>query len=141
MRALERLGRIAFGLVFLLAAAWKLADLGAFEATIARFGIVYDPWVPATARTLIGAESAVGLGLVRGWRVALPAALAFVLLFVAVLVYGLHLGLEVECRCFGPGPGASLAQALWRDLVLLALGGYLYWRHGRERRTSSKDRT
>lgn len=125
------------GLVFLSAAGFKLADLDAFRTTIARFGIVLDGLVPATALALVAAEVVLGLGLLLGQRWALYGALLLLLLFLAVLTYGLQLGLEVDCGCFGPSGqdgDVGLLQALWRDLVLLALGGYLWWRHRRERR-------
>lgn len=130
---MRRLPSLVFGLVFLAAAGFKLADLGAFRATIARFGLVLDGLVPATALTLVAAELVLGCGLVLGKRWALPGALALLILFLAVLTYGLQLGLEVDCGCFGPGEGVGLLQALWRDLLLLALGGVLWWRHRRER--------
>lgn len=121
------LGR-ALGLLFLAAAFWKGRDLAAFEETIARFGIVLDAWVGAAAVALVAAETLVGLGLALGARAALVGALALTLLFLGVLAYGLWLGLDVDCGCFGPGAHVGLAQAFRRDLVLLALAGYLYWR-------------
>jgi putative oxidoreductase len=130
----RRVGGVVLGLVLLAAAGFKLADLGGFRATIARFGIVLDGLVPATALALVTAEVVLGLGLLLGRRWALYGALLLLLLFLAVLTYGLQLGLEVDCGCFGPGEEVGLLQALWRDLVLLALGGYLWWRHRRERR-------
>lgn len=130
---LEGLACAGLGLLFLLAALWKARDLPGFEALIARFGIVLDSWVPATAWALVGAELVVGLGLLVGARPAILGALALALLFLGVLAYGLHLGLDVDCGCFGPGEHVGLAQALRRDLVLLALAGYLYWRRSRDR--------
>jgi hypothetical protein len=124
----------ALGLLFLLAAAFKLRDLGAFEETIARFGIVLDAAVGTTARGLVVAELAVGLGLLLGRHAALQGALALTLLFLAVLGYGRWLGLDVDCGCFGPGEQVSLEEALHRDLVLLLVSGYLYWRRPERRK-------
>ncbi len=139
MRALGLLDWLiarALAVLFLLAAAWKLRDLAGFEDTLGRFGLVLDAFVPASALALITAELLVGLGLVFGTRVALPGALALALLFLCVLGYGLHLGLDIDCGCFGPGERTNLAQAFRRDLVLLGLIVYLYWRRSRERKES-----
>jgi uncharacterized membrane protein YphA (DoxX/SURF4 family) len=128
----------ALGAVFLFAAGWKLVDLAAFEETVARFGIVLDAWVGAAARAVLLAEVLVGLGLVLGLPSARLGALALTLLFLGVLAYGLHLGLDVDCGCFGPGEGVGLAQALRRDLVLAAVAGYLYWRRPGRRKDVSR---
>lgn len=133
-RWLERLARAGLGVLFLLAAVWKLGDLTGFRDTIGRFGIVLDGLVPATALLLVAAELAVGLGLVAGLCAALHGALALVLLFLGVLTYGLHLGLDIDCGCFGPGERTDLAQALRRDLVLLGLCVALYWSRARRER-------
>jgi hypothetical protein len=134
LRWLERLVGAGLGVLFLLAAVWKLGDLAGFQDTIGRFGIVLDALVPATALLLVAAELAVGLGLIAGLRAALHGALALVLLFLGVLAYGLHLGLDIDCGCFGPGERADLAQALRRDLVLLGLCVLLYWSRARRER-------
>jgi hypothetical protein len=136
LRLVDALLLRALGALFLAAAAFKLRDLGAFEATIARFGIVLDACVGATAVGLVLAEGAVALGLLAGARRSLLGALALTLLFLGVLAYGLRLGLDVDCGCFGPGERVGLAQALRRDLVLLALSGYLYWRRPGRRKGS-----
>jgi len=57
------------------------------------------------------------------------------LLFIAVLIFGIHLGLDIDCGCFGPNdPEAEafhdLRGALMRDFLLLLAVGYQYfWRH------------
>lgn len=134
LRLLDWLVARALGVLFVLAAAWKPSDLREFEGTIARFGIVFDTLVPVTALGLIAAELLVGLGLVLGVRGALHGALGLALVFLGVLAYGLWLGLDLDCGCFGPGERTSLVQAFRRDLVLLALIGYLYRRRSWERK-------
>jgi len=118
----------ALGALFLLAARGKVADLEGFEETIARFGLVFDGAVGATAVALVAAEVGIGAALLVGWRRALHGATALLVLFLGVLAYGLWLGLDVDCGCFGPGERVGLGEALGRDLVLLAASGYLYWR-------------
>jgi hypothetical protein len=55
-------------------------------------------------------------------------------LFIAVLAYGLWMGLDVDCGCFGPeDPEAEAFHALrlsfYRDLLMLTGVGFMYgWR-------------
>ena len=55
-------------------------------------------------------------------------------LFMGVLSYGIFLGLDIDCGCFGPeDPEAeafhNLRGALFRDSLLMLAIGYLYlWR-------------
>jgi hypothetical protein len=57
--------------------------------------------------------------------------------FIAILRYGISMGLDVDCGCFGPDdPEAEafrgLRAALCRDLVMMAGVGFLYgWRRRR----------
>jgi len=54
--------------------------------------------------------------------------------FMSILGYGIHMGLDVDCGCFSAeDPEAEafhgLRSALYRDLVMAAGIGYLYlWR-------------
>jgi hypothetical protein len=54
------------------------------------------------------------------------------LLFIAVLVYGISLGIDADCGCFGMyDPETSLygklKPALYRDLLILLGITFLYW--------------
>lgn len=130
-RRVERLACAALGLLFAAAAVGKLLDLEAFEETLARFGIVLDAALPAAARLVVALELAIGLGLLAGLVPALVAALGLLLVFEGALGYGLWLGLDVDCGCFGALERVGIAQAFRRNLALLALAGYLYWRRTR----------
>ena len=58
-------------------------------------------------------------------------------LFIVVLGYGIWMGLDVDCGCFGPdGPEAKafhgLRLSLYRDLVMLVGASLIYgWRRYR----------
>jgi hypothetical protein len=58
-------------------------------------------------------------------------------LFIAILGYGIWIGLDADCGCFGPkDPEAeaihSLKKSLYRDLIMLAGVAFLYgWRQYR----------
>ena len=131
----ERAVAWAVGGMFVYAGGAKLADLSAFEAAIADYGIVYDRLLPLTAGGLVAAELAGGVGLIVDRRWSLPTIAALVVLFLAVLSYGLWLGLDIECGCFGvgddPGSGWTLWQAVGLDTALLGACGYLAVARGR----------
>ncbi len=129
-RALERLIRIGLALFFLAGGILKLLDLEEFARLIGDFGIVHDPLVGSAAIAVVALEIAGGLGLLLGGRWALALVTALLLLFLGVLGYGIHLGLDIECGCLGLGTrdptGSTLKAAFARDLVLLAACGFLW---------------
>lgn len=123
--ALDRAVAWVLAALFLWSAVSKLRDPAAFARTVGDFGLVADGWVRPAAWTLIAAELAAA-GLLPLRRASGPAlAGALLSLFLGVLAYGLWLGLEVDCGCFGPGEHVSLREALVRDVVLLGLAAGL----------------
>lgn len=117
-------------LVFVSAGLGKLFHVSDFARTIADFGLVTPGFERPLAIGLPLLEIGSAIALVLGLRGALALITAQLLLFVAVLVYGLWLGLDVDCGCFGPGEahgllGTSLESALVRDLILLGLCAYV----------------
>lgn len=126
--------RLALAVFFLVAAVYKFADLDAFASTIAAFGLLPAPLVGWAALLLPIAEFLAALALVFDIRGGLAVIAALTLLFIAVLGYGIALGMDIDCGCYGPGdPKAeafsSLQTSLYRDFGLLALAGYCHlWR-------------
>jgi hypothetical protein len=124
--------RWLLALLFLYAGAAKLADPHAFGRIIADFGLLPEVLVAPAAVILPGMEVAAALGLLLDLRGALGLVVGLLLLFIAVLLYGLRLGLDVDCGCFGPDdPEAhaygDLGSALARDLCMVLAAAYLYW--------------
>jgi hypothetical protein len=114
--------------VFLWAGVVKAADPGGFAATISDFGLVPESVLFVTAVSLIGLELLAAVGLVFDIRGAVGLTAVLLAVFIGVLAYGLAIGLDIECGCFGPGyRETGLWDVLWRDLVLLAACGYLWW--------------
>jgi len=120
--------------VFLSAAVPKLIDVEAFISIIDTYGILPDRWLFPVAVTIILLEFAGGLGifLKRGRLVFLTLILCLLLVFIGVLSYGLWLGLDIDCGCFGTAEPeykffSNLKIALVRDLFLLLPVFYLYW--------------
>ena len=122
--------RTALAALFVLAGAVKLLDLDAFARVIYDFGLVPDPTVFTLAVTLSVAELVAGLGLLIDLRGTLAAITAMLIGFLGVLTYGLWLGLDIECGCFGPGDPIGISDGLRataaRDTILLAVCCYLY---------------
>ena len=73
-------------------------------------------------------ELLAGLGLLFDVRGAVGLTACLLTVFVGVLTYGIAIGLDIECGCFGSGGRAvGLHEALWRDLVLFVACGYVWW--------------
>ncbi len=126
--------RIALALSFLAAGIIKILDPMTFAVTIDAFGIVPGPLVLSVAFFLPVLEIAGALALIFDIRGSLGLITLMILMFIAVLGYGLHLGLDIDCGCYGPGDPegeayAGIRDALWRDLAMLACAALLYaWR-------------
>jgi len=126
--------RCLLAAVFLWAGFRKLADPVVFAVLIDAYGLIPESWVMPLAVLLPLFEVAAGLGLLFDLRGSLAAIAALLLLFIAILAYGIHLGLDIDCGCFAPeDPEAKayhgLQTALYRDLVMVIAIGYLYvWR-------------
>lgn len=124
--------RIAISGLFLYAAGGKLLDLSSFALTISDYGLLPESMIGPTAIFLVIAELAAALALLLDLRGGLTGITLLLLLFIAVLMYGIQLGIDVDCGCFGSGePGhkssQGLYQAVYRDLLMLGGCFFLYW--------------
>lgn len=131
--------RLVLGVLFIWAAALKLMNLEVFAVTINAFGLLPKPLVGLAALILPLIELAAGLGLILDARGSLAVIAGLLIMFSFILAYGLWLGLDIDCGCYGPGdPEAeafsSLRSSLYRDLSMMAGVLYLYWWRSREGR-------
>ena len=115
--------RAVVGGLFILAGALKLADTAAFAMAIDNYGLVSWSTAKLLSRVLPVVEILSGLGVLLDVKGALGLIVAQLLLFVGVVGYAVHLGLDVDCGCFGPtsmteGNG-DLKQTLYRDGLFL----------------------
>jgi hypothetical protein len=126
--------RWVLGIVFLYAGGFKLMDPQALAVLIASYGIVPDLLVMPAAIGLPLFEVVAAGGWMSDIRGSLTAIGSLLLVFMAILGYGIWLGLDVDCGCFGPEDPESrayhgLRSALYRDFIMLAGVLYLYaWR-------------
>lgn len=132
--------RVGLAAVFIIAGSVKLWDISAFAASVGDFGLVYDPLVYPTAWTIAGAELLTGLALAVNLRGSFLVALALLGLFIGVLSFGVWMGLDIHCGCFGPGYHVSLKQQLFTDAGLLLWWAVVYAAHKRYRITSVSPR-
>jgi uncharacterized membrane protein YphA (DoxX/SURF4 family) len=128
--------RFLLGAVFLLSGALKLADPKAFAQAVEGYGIVPGGLaLVAVALTIPALEIAAGAGVLFDRRPGYRLMAALLVLFLAVLGFGIAQGLDVECGCLSlgtPGPG-NLRSAFARDIVMLAA---VAWCLRRRRATS-----
>jgi uncharacterized membrane protein YphA (DoxX/SURF4 family) len=123
--------------VFIWAGLSKLVEPEVFAVLIDAYGLIPDLWVRPAAILLPLLEVIAGLGLLLDLRGSLAVIAALLLLFIGILAYGIHLGLDIDCGCFAPEePEAKayhgLRSALHRDLLMAVAIGYLYmWRRAR----------
>ena len=118
--------RSVLALLFVFAAVAKLADLNQFAQRVGDFGLVFDAMMTPTAWAIVLAELLVGISLVLQLRHSLTAAAALLLLLIGVLTYGMAIGLDLECGCFGSAVDVRLGTQLLTDLGLLLLCAIIY---------------
>jgi len=131
---LYRLIRWTLSLLFIWAGSIKLADIQAFAVVIRDFGIVPSWSIMPISITLPVVEVIAAIGLAFDIRGSLAVISGLLLLFMAILGYGIWLDLDIDCGCFGPEEPEyrayhSLRISLYRDLIMAGGVIYLYlWR-------------
>jgi len=131
-KLLYRVLGIILGIVFIYAGAMKLPDPLTFASTIDGYGLVSWSLSKLLARVLPIVEIVTGLALIFNIRGALGMIVAQLLVFMAVLSYGIYMGLDADCGCFGPGEsGNEYSGGLWptliRDAFMLGACLLMYW--------------
>jgi uncharacterized membrane protein YphA (DoxX/SURF4 family) len=127
LKILYHLLRLGLAAVFVCAGIVKLGDISRFSLSVGEFGLVPDALVRLTTWVIGLLEILVGIGLAVNLRGSLTVVLLLLTLFVGVLVYGIVLGLDIECGCFGPGYHLSLKTQVAIDFGLLTWCGLVYW--------------
>lgn len=129
--------RFVLGGIFIYAGGTKLLEPEVFAVLIESYGILPDLLVMPTAVVLPALEVVAGIGILADIRGSLSTIAGLLVLFMAILGYGIFLGLDVDCGCFGPDDPESkayhgLRTALVRDLLMLGgvafAFGYRRWR-------------
>jgi uncharacterized membrane protein YphA (DoxX/SURF4 family) len=132
-----KLIRWILGAVFIYAGTIKLLEPGAFAALIDAYGIVPESLLLTVSIALPVLEVAAGIGIFFDIEGSLAAIAGLLVLFIVILGYGIWMGLDADCGCFGPddpeaGAFRSLRLSFYRDLVMLAGSAFLFgWRRHR----------
>ncbi|MEW6672958.1 MAG: MauE/DoxX family redox-associated membrane protein [Thermodesulfobacteriota bacterium] len=123
--------------VFIYAGSTKLIAPKTFAVLIEAYGIVPESLLMPLAIALPALEVVAGIGLLFDIKGSLALITGLLGLFIAVLSYGIWVGLDVDCGCFGSeDPNAeafhNLRQSLFRDIGMLAGVVFIYvWRRCR----------
>ena len=134
---LYRLCRWTLGGIYIYAGGTKLLEPEIFAVLIDAYGIVPEGLLMPVAIGLPFLEVIAGFGLLFDIRGSLALITGLLVLFMMVLGYGIWMGLDVDCGCFGPeDPEAEafhgLRLSLFRDLVMMAGVIFIYgWRRYR----------
>jgi len=137
MELLYRLCRWTLGGIFIYAGSTKLLEPKIFASLVEAYGIVPEGLLIPVAIGLPVLEVIAGFGLLFDIRGSLGVISGLLVIFMLVLSYGIWLGLDVDCGCFGPeDPEAEafhgLRLSLFRDLAMMAGVIFIYvWRQYR----------
>jgi len=128
---LYRLCRWTLGGIFICTGGSKLLDPEVFAVLIEASGITPDGLLMPVAIGLPLLEVIAGIGLLFDIRGSLALITGLLMLFMVILGYGIWMGLDVDCGCFGTeDPEAEafheLRLSLLRDLVMMAGVAFIY---------------
>ena len=140
-----RIVRMSLGMLFFIVGVAKLLDPKAFAKALSMYEIVPEKVLPIVAVGLPLTEVLAGLGLILNIKGSLTVISGLLVLFIAVLYYGILSVLDIGCGCYMPWEKpehAGLKSALYRDVILLVMVIYLYlWQRVSSHRQYIKRKT
>lgn len=132
-----RLIKFLYVFLFFYAGVAKLLDPQSLAIVIDAYGLVPDAWVMPIAVLLPAVEVAAAMGLLLDVRGSISLVAGLLCFFLVIVGYGLWLGLDIDCGCFGSGDPEGdaykgLRPAFFRNIILMVGVVYLYyWRYTR----------
>ena len=129
--------RCGLAVLFIFTGLTKLVEPVQFAVLIDAYGILPEVLIMPVALLLPAVEVIAGGCLIFNVRGSLTTITLLMVLFLVVLGYGIWMGLDVDCGCFGlEDPEAQvfhgLRQAFYRDIVIMTVVAILYvWRYRR----------
>ncbi|OLC54343.1 MAG: hypothetical protein AUH92_04175 [Acidobacteria bacterium 13_1_40CM_4_69_4] len=128
-RGSGHLGRVAIGLVFLVAGVLKGLDPAEFVHQVAGDGLLGPRLSSLAAPALIVFEIALAIALLAGaWpRLSGLLSLALLLVFIGIEAYGLSVGRTEACGCFGVYVQRTPTEVIGEDLLFVGLGILALW--------------
>lgn len=130
---LARILQILLGLVFIVSAIFKMADMDRFEIYVYSYHFFSLNLSFLIARAAIIVELVLGLGLVLNLfnKLMWWGSVLMLLGYTGFLVYALVLGRTDNCHCFGDYLQFNPWQSIIKNMVLLALFALIYRVKGR----------
>lgn len=143
---LDLISRWLLAAVFFAASIPKILSPVTFAGVIGAYGLVPEMFLFPVAIVICWGEFITAIGLLLNRRWALLSTLAFMVIFMVVLSYGIYLGLDIDCGCFGPEDPEHIAfsglrMALGRDLLLMIPLLFACWfRYQRHKKIQSQEK-
>lgn len=126
MKILGIIGRVALGVIFLVAAWGKIADPAALAKIIHNYHILPDIFINLAALILPWVEAVLGVCLITGFASRGASLLSTLLLavFIAAMAYAYLKGYNTQCGCFTTKADDPISpRTLLRDGSMLVLAG------------------
>ena len=121
--------RLIIGGLFAYAGILKISDPKAFAKVISQYNLVPEQFLIIVAIGLPIVEIIAGAGLIFDIKGSLTAITAMIVMFIAILWYGILNNLDIDCGCFSleeQKTHNSLKEAFYRDWAMLAGVVYMY---------------
>ncbi|MFC1759006.1 MauE/DoxX family redox-associated membrane protein [Planctomycetota bacterium] len=134
-QVLSRFLHWPLSLLFLYSGSVKIFRLRQFSQSVGDFGIVLDWLVKPVALIVCFVELGIAYVLWQQRSWAMLATATLLVGFLGVLSYGMAIGLDIECGCFGSGYKLKLKQQLGVDLGLLLWCVCTHWILNNEKET------
>ena len=118
----DRIIRLSIGSLFVYTGFIKLIDIRSFAKVISQYDLVPDFLLAPIAFLLPLIELIAGFGLIFRIPGSLAAISGMLVMFVAVLGYGILNDMNIDCGCFSAeelSSRNSLVQAFYRDIVMI----------------------
>ncbi|MBL9117538.1 MAG: hypothetical protein JNJ83_21210 [Verrucomicrobiaceae bacterium] len=128
MKTVQLILALLFGGVFVWSGVLKTADPSLFLLNVRSFDMLDDPYAAWMALFLPWLEIFCGLAVVTGVlrKSGLLLLNLSLLVFLVAIGQAWARGINIKCGCFGPSDSVSnYVELILRDLVLLAIGGWL----------------
>jgi thiol-disulfide isomerase/thioredoxin len=132
--------RVFLFALFVFSAVTKMFPLTPFEKQLVDLGFADWHTAPYFARLIIGIELGLGIALIQNHflkRFTIPATALLLIAFCIHLSYQIAIGQGGNCGCFGQFIEMTPTEALIKNIITLALLGWLFF-ISKEKRSANR---
>jgi len=129
------IARLLVGILFIISGAIKANDPVGFGYKLKEYFEVFGmEWLVPTALPLaillVIAEMLLGLALLVGYMPKFTSLmiLLMIVFFTFLTFYSAYFNKVTDCGCFGDALKLTPWESFWKDIVLLVLIGYIFWK-------------